>query len=387
MPAIALADFLIGLIVAVLVVGAIGLSFIASRVIPDPSFLGFHPLGWVQSAVRGIAGLLGRWGDDAMLPLAFLVQGTALTLWWIVATAVNTIEHAIMVGRAAYTGAVNVASGLAQDVFRAEQSDIHNLEAQIVALYSTVLPVVKNLQSQVATLEGQIPAEIAAGVATAETGVESIIASTTHSLESQIATVLSQLASVDQALTGGLSTAVAGLRAEIATAEADAVAGVNAAIATAEAVASTLAGTAAAGAVGLLNGAAHDVVVGPWQALLPDLEAVAGALDPAVVGALGLTGVLSPAVPATIPGILSLIVPAIGAITTEMAQCVVPTCDTVKGLSGLLQGLTDAAFLAALFALLAELASDPGAAASDIVSTVAGPVNGALGGFRSLLGV
>lgn len=196
-----------------------------------------------------------------------------------------------------------------------------------------------------------------------------------------------EIANVERILAGDvsslLSTIAGDLSIAVATAEQDALHAEQVAIA----AAATLATEAAAGAVGALNLGAHDLVLGPWAALLPELGAIVEALPADVVQALGLEGLLHQPLSTTIPGILAMTIPAIAAIGVEVERCVIPQCANLGNLSNLFANLLQDALWLLLIALLAEAVHDPAAISRDVQDSLLGPAQAMLGGLRGLVGV
>jgi hypothetical protein len=128
-------------------------------------------------------------------------------------------------------------------------------------------------------------------------------------------------------------------------------------------------------------------VVGPWDVLLPALVTVEGAIGADAAAALGLGEAIATTDPSTVAGVLDVVVPALGAIAVEVAECSVPMCTNLGGLSSLFGELLSGLELAGVVAFLAEAASNPAGAIDDVDDIVAGPVNDVASAFRSLVGV
>jgi len=97
------------------------------------------------------------------------------------------------------------------------------------------------------------------------------------------------------------------------------------------------------------------------------------------------------AIPRLIPGDLTGALEGLGALALPlirfMADCGIPSCVNLHGLSDLFGGLNNAIVDAALIALFVEAAADPHAAA-DTITTVIGPVaHAAAETTRSVIGV
>jgi hypothetical protein len=192
--------------------------------------------------------------------------------------------------------------------------------------------------------------------------------------------------SVAATLTGGLNAAVTGLEADIIGVADKAAAEIATAVTEAEAAAASLASAAAAGLSGAINAGAADVINPSLEALAPAIAVIAPYLTTEGVTIPGLEAI--PGV-TSVPGImagLGVLAPAIAGVATVTAECTVPMCENLGGLSNLLNSATLAALIAAVMALAAEAVHDPAAAHDDILE-VENVVSGAVSSFTSLLGV
>lgn len=282
------------------------------------------------------------------------------------ATALGEIPHAVAVAEATAIGAAE----------RYAFSEVSALAVDVRNDYYSALIAADNAYNRAAGLaEGLVG------------GLAGAVRADVTALEGDIGAVAGQLGQVERILAGDvsslLSTIAGDLNIAIATAEQDAKAAEAAAIAAAQ----TLSAVAAAGAVGALNLGAHDLVLGPWAALLPELGAIAGALPADVVQALGLEGILNEPLAGTIPGILAMTIPAIAAIGVEVERCVIPQCANLGQLSNLFQNLLQDAMWAILLGLLVEAAHNPAAVSQDVQASLLGPANDLLSGIRSLVGI
>lgn len=220
----------------------------------------------------------------------------------------------------------------------------------------------------------------------------------TTALNGAIAGVTDQLNGDYQSLTAAMgqlydqsiahtTQAQQALLGQIGIAGQRALAQAQAAQAAATAAAHAIAGTVTGQAVSGLDAAAHDVVIGPWQALLPQLEVIGNAIGSEAATATGVAGVLAPAVPATVAGVLGALAPAIAAIGTEVAQCTVPMCENLGGMSSMLGSLADLGLIGAILALAAESLHDPSAATATVRSVVLTPAEDMVSTVRSLVGI
>jgi hypothetical protein len=117
---------------------------------------------------------------------------------------------------------------------------------------------------------------------------------------------------------------------------------------------------------------------------IPNLGSIEDVITSDINIALTVAGV------AAIPGILS----TVETLTTEVAECVEPLCDTVTpnarslgNLGKFLGELETLGFAALMVALAAEVLTDPQAVADDISSVVTDIGSGPLAAFRDVVGV
>lgn len=257
-------------------------------------------------------------------------------------------------------------------------ADVAALQAQSAQAFTTETNLLNQaVQGLYQTLQGNI-ANVANTEAADVATLQSAIASTETDLlgiiTSSVANAQSQAALAIQGLQSVLNTDIE----KLATTETQDVANLATQI---PQVATDVSNTA----ISQLGVAAHDLVIGPWQALIPSLSTVAGALSPAAAGALNLPGVLTEPLAGTIPGILAMTIPALAAVTTEVADCAIPTCDNLGGLSSLFHDLNSGLWLLLLVALLAVAVADPRAAGDDL-ATLAAPIGDLARGLGDLIG-
>jgi hypothetical protein len=387
MPVLVLGDVLAGILLAVLILALFAATFVAAHAIPNVPLIGGAIRSMVVSAINAVASRLRAWAQDTMIPLAFAVQGAALTLWWgvwaigsfLAATptfVVHYYEAALAYAGAVYWDAVGwfgQAETFAADEARAALFD---------SLAATATLETKVI-SWVNTLDDQLAATY--------TDAITVAAYDTDVLESKVLgwvdVIDGQLVDLGSEIAGGVAHLAATITADIAAEASRAEAEIAAAVASAEAVAASLAAAASVGAVHSLDQAVADVINPGLRALESDLAQVAAALGADVLAIPGLQQLLAnPAVTGTAAAIAALGT-AVGAIARELTDCVTPYCSDISALSKLLRALEDVALWAALLALLIEAAHDPGAIVRDVEGPLADLARGAASSFRALIGI
>ena len=341
----------------------------------------------IDSAINVVVSNLESWISDSLVAFANFLWAMFIPLWAHLAQVVNGIIDAKTQGVQA----------------------MHTAQAAVPAANAYTNAVAAQLQSGInqdattaAAAEDATRAALASGLAQAQAASDAYTNAVAAQLQSGINQAAAAAASADDAtrasLPGVQAAAVAQANAfteqQIAQANAltaaliagNAAAAQSALAALAASVPATAAGITSTAEAGIAQ-AAHDLVIGPWTALLPDLGAIGNAIPAAQAQVLGLPGTLTDGVPISIPGIQALTITAVGAIASEVARCVIPQCTNLGGLSTLLGNLLDDAFWVLLLALIVEAAHNPGEVVSDIESTLSGTVQSTARTFMDLIGV
>jgi hypothetical protein len=293
----------------------------------------------LQSAMKTVAGQLDAWAAVVNNLLASIGGG----LWWLFHKMLAVITHLSFViqaveGHAQHAqqsadNAQATANGAAQALPFESQ-----LNAAVQAQANTAANV-SNLANAQAALGLQVAINDQNQTSALETDQQanaSALASVAHGLGQQISTVASDVQSVANTVFGTVQPAITAIQ--------DTVSNLS----------------------------------------IPNLGSIEDVITSDINIALTVAGV------AAIPGILS----TVEALTTEVAECVEPLCDTVTpnarslgNLGKFLGDLETLGFAALIVALAAEVLSDPQGVADDISSVVTDIGSGPLAAFRDVVGV
>lgn len=145
--------------------------------------------------------------------------------------------------------------------------------------------------------------------------------------------------------------------------------------------------TTATAVVGVLTTDIDTAVAAVWPDVVAGATAVEGVLGLDLPDILtGLKGI-DFTKPLTAAGSAAAALAISVPILKYMEECGIPNCKNLGGFGNDLSALSALVDSTFLISLLAEAATDPAGAAADIESTLGGIVNGALGTFRSMIGV
>jgi hypothetical protein len=293
----------------------------------------------LQSAMKTVAGQLDAWAAVVNNLLASIGGG----LWWLFHKMLAVVTHLSFV--------IQAVEGHAQHA----QSTADN--AQATANAATAATSFEAQLNDVVQAEAALNATVnSLSAAQAALGLQVAIndQDQTSALEKDQAANASQL----QSVASGLGDQIGSVKSDV------------------QSVASELFGTIKPEIAAL-----QDEVSG---LSIPNLGSIQDVIDSDIAKALAVAGV------AAIPGILS----QVGALTTEVAECVEPLCDTVTpnarslgNLGKFLGDLETLGFAALIVALAAEVLSDPQGVADDISSVVTDIGSGPLAAFRDVVGV
>lgn len=295
--------------------------------------------GFAQAEMK----LANVWLDGVVHPLAHLFMALGNGLWWILHQLGLVHAH------------VNAKANNAQAGAQAAQSTANSAISQLPAIAAQAA------RSAVSQAEAASEAYTNGQVGAFESQLQSAVAGQ----DAQLQSLQSQVGALAGANAAGLASVTATLEGEIANVKTDVISEAN-----------TLFGEAEAA----ISGLADQVAAIPAD--------IAGAIDNVVPGdiakALAAAGVLA------IPGLLS----SVGAITTEITECLEPLCDTVTPqaprlgrLGQLFAELEQLGIEALIVALAAECLTDPGAVAADLDAVVTDVGQPIMAGFRDLIGV
>lgn len=388
----------------VLAVGGVGIALLAAALIAllliwakGPlvllfnSTLGKLPLvgtyivQYVTIGLDALSATVAGWADSALLGLGELVWAAGVGVWQIaykVVQALSGLRNSVIVleeqAAADLSSAIDHANTLYSWSVGTAAADLSNARNYAEALYNETHVYIDDIESLVITHANGLFTQ---AVSDAQTLYNESIAYATKVGNNLQANINAVEATATGGATAIVNSAIATLQGDVKAAEST----LDAAVAAALATAGTIAAGAGSTAVQSLDQAAHDAVIGPWEALLPKLAPISTSIDQGVAGVLGFPGILGEAVPVSIPGILALVVPAVAAIATEVADCELGMCTNLSGLSGLLGDLTDTALLAVLLAFLGEAVANPGGAVEDVVSGLGSLVDTTGQAFVSLV--
>lgn len=381
---------------------------VVSHLIPSVPLIG----GAIRSGVMGLVGALARalntLLDDALVPLGFLVQGVALSIWWVCSAVANGVYHAVFVGRwvqgyaqqlynqaiafanGVYTSAFNHANALYNATYSRATTLYNQANAHTDWLNTGLYHIALNWYNAAIGHANAVGAAQQAHADYLNAGLNQLRIDDWNALQARITSVENslqgQVTSLDHTVTAGLGAASTTAAADLAQAIKDADAAASAAETAAENYAQQILSTVSGNAVGALNTQASDVVNPALATLSPALGTIAHALPADVVQALGLDSVVNTKDVAGVAAALGVLAPAIAATATEVAECAVPMCSNLGGLSNLFGDLTDAALLGLILAMLVEAVHSPEQMVAD-ADALGGYANSVASGFRSLVGI
>lgn len=331
MPVVLVAPILVGAIALFALLTLPFLKLLVDRGVPNVPLIGGAIRDALKSGLDAIYSGLHTVLDDAAVPVALLVNGIALTLWWLTYFVVSGItagivyaNQAIRLAEDLYNQAVAYTVTIANQVLGAVYTLVHqvyqyadSLYGQAVgvaeALYNQAVGVAEALYNRAIGYADQIGAQARAYAVTVAQGVLGALY-----------TLYGQAVAHADSLFGQAEAEIRALGADV----------INTATQTlgeAETFATTAAGTAAAAAAA---------------------------------------------------GVLAQVIPRVLTLEADAAECLRPLCETVTpnakilgDLGKLLTGLENVGLAGLLAALVAEAVHDPKAAAGD-VETVGGWVTG-----------
>lgn len=383
----ALVDIVIGLLAAILFLAGELLKTFFNSFFTKVPVVGKYLVGAVDGGVDYVNAQVDGVFSELTRALARMASATAVWSWHFVNTATsgieNGIDYGVNAGRAAANALASISPQVAQGLLDAEGFAQQKVDALSRALEGDLSTAVTSVRSEIESTAQSLRLTISTDVSNVKSDVDTLAGT----LRDDVSNLLARMANIESILIGDVGDVVTQLEAGLASAEQDALRAAAAAESAAVATAGTAAAILANTAVGTLDQAAHDLVIGPWTALLPDLTTIIDAIPLPDIGAINLPALLDQVVPISIPGILALLGTASVAVAREVADCVVPNCGAMSGLQGLLSLLTDAAGLALLLAFLEEVASNPGAAVQDVRSELGDVVDVTASAFRGLIGL
>jgi hypothetical protein len=357
------AAIIVGLFAILIIFGGEALAQAISSPLRGIPLVGGKIAGWCEAAIVAGSGAVNQMAQGVVGNAAWLVWSVVGVLWTGIAQIIDTLSVAYRTALRAEVGLVGavtkaenyaygIVAGLIQALGTAAFASIVRIDGRIESAYDKAVSegrgAIDYAKGQIASLDRALGRDIS-GV---ERYAHGLIVDLQHVVNKDITNTR-----------GFVRTQVKGLHT-IVTAEI---------------------GHQITDEIDAIDRAAKDAVIGPWHELLPALKTLEGALPAHVVSRLNLPAVLSEPIPLSIPGILSLLAPAIAATMTEVAECGVPICGGLKDFAKDFEALLSDGILALLLAWLVWAADHPVNAADDIVDTVAGPANAVLNDFLGLV--
>jgi hypothetical protein len=385
--AVPLAALLLGILIILIGWGALALGRVLAKALGGVPVVGGWLSGNVEGAINAIAQVMVAELDTYTAAAGWLFALVANNVWELLNWVSSSIAHGVALAASAKADAANALAQIpqaAQWAVNTADAWADRVLAQAQAWYNAAVGLTYTLYNQAVTVVQDYYNQ---AVAHADAVANSALNTAETDLHNTAASLQANINALSAALGGDVTALVRQIDQDLTVAIATAEQAAAAALADANAFARQVASSAATASISALDQAAHDVVIGPWAALLPELETLAGALPAEVGQAIGLPGVLGEAIPASIPGILAMTIPAVAAVAAEVDSCLVPNCDTLNGLRGVTSLFGEAALWAVLVELLTRAAHSPAAAADDLAGPVADAINGAVGGIRNLVGV
>lgn len=368
MPVLApLAGLLIAVVIILILIAAWVFAELLARVFQNLPLVG----GWVASNIRSVVNtvstFIGRTWDSAIADLGWFFSAIAVWGWEFLYALVRTAGHAVNLGAKAEADAQTAIGLIGPSVSAGVKSAVGTAEGFATSAANGVLHEAQSLYNQaVATAAAD-----AAGVLSQAEGLfnraEAGLSGLGAELAADVNGLTARIASVEAALAGDVSSLVGQITSDLAIAIATAEQAAKAAETAAVGIAATLAQEAAGGAVGALDQAAHDLVLGPWAALLPVVQPIVAELGQAEAAVLGLPDILAGSAPATVPAIFAGVLPLVAAIASEVDRCVVPNCRAVNNLGSLFNGLEELGLAGVLLALVGAAVANPQAAATEVI--------------------
>lgn len=337
----------------------------------------------LEGAIKGVI----SWADGASRAVAHWLWAHTVAEWVVGDKTVAAIGNAKVAAIHGQLGAALASNEATIAQAMAVERAAHAEAAAKAAAVQLSEIVHRELALDINAIRAHLPANTVLAIESTIARAEHLYNLAERDLATATARLQAQINAVATATGAGGAAGLAALEQQLAAAVATAQAAAAAAQATAQQIAHLLASLPATGSTVALDAGAADVVNPSLDALLPALGTIVGSLPatvvaglhmPTLTGAGDITGVVSA---------LGLLAPAIAATATEVAECAVPMCRNLGGLSNLLQSLGTDIFLAALLAFLVEAARSPSGAARTIDQVVAPLVGDISAGVRDLVGV
>lgn len=383
----ALADVILAAAALLALLGLVVTKYVFVPIFSHLPFIGGYVSGAVSATID--AAIDGVEGDLSELTrgTGWLFANVVTWLWRLIQSHVDVTGHAVELAVQGYRLAEQAPTLVRQALSSAEATASRLADQAVSTAEQYARAVVATAAASLGAEIVHVDTSLSQAVDTVATNLQHNLNVTDTALATEITTLAARVTTVENVVLGDVGDVVKAIELQLQGAIADAQTAANAAEAAAVARGTTIATGITATSVTALDAAAADVLNPAYDALLKALGAISIGLPATVADTLGLPGILTQAKPATLAGVLGISVAAITGVATEVADCLVPNCNTLGELNALMSLLGEAGLWAALVALLVEAATHPSGAVDDIMSTLVPVVHGAASAFRGLIGV
>ena len=384
----ALAVFLFAMIAASLV------GWLKST-LPNPSILGYHPLGFLDGWLNDLEAWLVGQADSQLGALHDLIGDLVHIEHWITAATLRAltlsftyIDH---LNNAVIPNSISAGlAGLLNDINQnfENKNDSNAAVAGAVAAAASAAAGIRELIGTVThgSVEGDISAEAAAAKTNADSYTDQAVGNLSNSVANSLTNVWNAITPLQTAVA---TTLPADIEKEAATAAAteasDAQTAASALAATANqltgqlATAQTQLSAAITAAEGTAVTSAESVAASNLAAAVTALQDQLDSVNKELAQLAATTTITLPqpadvTAPATItiPLAVTGLAAAVAAITTEVDECMVSTCGGPNNYLNLLNGLVTGATLAELLLWISDVAKDPSGEATAFASIASG---------------
>lgn len=392
MPVVAIPALVavVAAIVALLVL--YGIAYITKAVgnlMPDWNIPGYSALRrWVLAAASITLDATRNAMTSALAPVGKLIEYPFLVIQNLTDAVVRNIARAL----STLHWVVNTyVPHLVGNLRTALLDRLGNLRAWAVgALAATYHHAITWAHDHISALSARVDADVAR-IAGRIDGIASRVANLaarigTAAAAAEAAAIAKARAYTDQrvkAMAGDVADVAGAVKAGVTTAEHYADRAVRAGVSTAETYATRAAQAAAAG----VATSAVTAAAAAWPTITDEADKVAGVLGADLPG----IGAAVRAIPRVVPTDMADVIAGVTAIAVPalryLERCGIPNCRNLSAFGRDLQDVLSLIGDGLALAALAELVTDPAAAAAAVRADLVAPVQGLVGEARSLLGV